>query len=544
MNRRRSLLSISFQSIEHTIDIISDSTYTGRTFYCVCQYDSLTVNGNWSITSGSQYATINSNGKVSIVEGTVNQDITIQVIYRGLSETKTINISYDNQLTIEGSSSISGISGNVIARYNSTIVNPTWSITSGNAYATIDNDGEITIISSGNIIVSAEYNNYITTKNIELIYDAGTTTETDIDENGNVTITTTTTETDSITGAISTTIVSNTLNDDGSTSSSNTEITENQDGSTETRVTTSSSDGSSSVLESTSYQDGSSQSTIILNNSDGSSSSNITNISAPDQNGSVTSTNTTTNYNSNGVITGSTENERIDNSDGSYSSSTTNYDSSGNPTDKTNEDIDVSGNINTQDIEYDEYGTEIVTGYTIDTSNNQNGSKSYNLDGVDTEYYAFDVTHGFVLNFHFTIDFNNQPANQNENHHNILTMKRANPSPWYGFQFRHSQTNGYIQLGTQFSSGNNTNTTINPSNLTNNVGEYNLRITYDPTLSKNSFICYNLITNKNVYTSNGKFPDDNTLKYLTVCIGYAQDENGNPYRYSNINVIDFNITRT
>ena len=41
-------------------------------------------------------------------------------------------------------------------------------------------------------------------------------------------------------------------------------------------------------------------------------------------------------------------------------------------------------------------------------------------------------------------------------------MKRADPSPWYGFQIRQSGTSKYIQLGTQFEFGSNTNTAINP----------------------------------------------------------------------------------
>ena len=37
---------------------------------------------------------------------------------------------------------------------------------------------------------------------------------------------------------------------------------------------------------------------------------------------------------------------------------------------------------------------------------------------------------------------------------------------------------------------------------------------------------------------------EDLLKYLKVTIGCAMDENGDPYRYSNINVYDFSITRT
>jgi hypothetical protein len=58
------------------------------------------------------------------------------------------------------------------------------------------------------------------------------------------------------------------------------------------------------------------------------------------------------------------------------------------------------------------------------------------------------LTHGFVLDYNFTIDFANQPASQDENHHNILTMKRATPEPWYGFQFRQTSTTKSIILGT------------------------------------------------------------------------------------------------
>ena len=50
---------------------------------------------------------------------------------------------------------VNGVLQNVIALYNNSVVNPTWSITSGNQYATINQSGEITIIDSGEITVSA-----------------------------------------------------------------------------------------------------------------------------------------------------------------------------------------------------------------------------------------------------------------------------------------------------------------------------------------------------------------------------------------------------
>lgn len=245
-----------------------------------------------------------------------------------------------------------------------------------------------------------------------------------------------------------------------------------------------------------------------------------------------------------GNTIGSQESTQNNNADGSYDSTSTSYDENGDPTETINASGDTEGNVSTQGIEY-ENGEPVVTGYTIDTSGNPDGEKTYNGDGVNTEYYAFDVTRGFVMHIHFYINFTQQPSGQDENHHNIVTAKRATPSPWYGFQLRQSSTNKYIQLGTQFSTGSNTNTTINPTWITTNVlGEYDLTITYNPTASTNSFVCRNNLTSSNVYTSNNKFPDIDDLKYIKVTVGCAMDANGDPFRYSNIDVLDFSITRT
>jgi len=246
----------------------------------------------------------------------------------------------------------------------------------------------------------------------------------------------------------------------------------------------------------------------------------------------------------NGDVVGSSQSTTETAADGSYEGTTTNYDANGDPVDGENVTGDTSNNVSTQSIEYDASGNTVVTGYEIDTSLNTGGTKSFSGDGVNTEYYAFDVTRGFVLDIDFLIDYSQQPPGQNENHHNILTAKRATPSPWYGFQIRQSSTNKYIQLGTQFSSGSNVNTTINHKTITGNTAEFSLTITYNPTASTNSFVCYDNIKESNVYTSNGKFPDIAELKYLKVVIGYAMDENGDPYRYSNIDVKNFNLRRT
>lgn len=279
-----------------------------------------------------------------------------------------------------------------------------------------------------------------------------------------------------------------------------------------------------------------------------------------DESGNTTTTTTTVIENEDGssqveetqVITdesgntiGSQETSTNNNADGSYDSTSTTYDENGDPTETTNVSGDTAGNVSTQGIEYDESGTSAVTAYTIDTSGNPDGEKTYNGDGVNTEYYAFDVTRGFVMHIHFYINFTQQPAGQDENHHNIVTAKRATPTPWYGFQLRQTGTNKYIQLGTQFSAGNNTNTQIaSAATASANTAEYDLTITYNPTASTNSFVCRNNLTSSNVYRSNNKFPDIDDLKYIKVTVGYAMDANGDAFRYSNIKVLDFSITRS
>ena len=268
-----------------------------------------------------------------------------------------------------------------------------------------------------------------------------------------------------------------------------------------------------------------------------------TTTTTTNEDGSTSTTTTIITNDSNGNPIGSSETEVDINADGSSSSTTTNYNADGDPESQINNTIDTDGNSSTQTIIYDDEGNETVTGYTIDTTENPDGEKTFNGDGVNTEYYAFDLTHGFVLDYNFTIDFAHQPAGQNENHHNILTMKRATPTPWYGFQLRQTGTNKYIQLGTQFSTGSNINTQISPSVLSGNVAEYNLRIIYDPTASTEKFKCIDMITGNTVFTKNDIFPDLPELRYLKVTLGYAMNESGNPYRYSNINVKNFSIKR-
>lgn len=293
------------------------------------------------------------------------------------------------------------------------------------------------------------------------------------------------------------------------------------------------------------YKSGSSSETTTetVVTPDGETITTVTTVTE-NEDGSSSSESSSTIYDEDGNVTGTVESTTNTNSDGSYESTTTSYDENGDPTATTNTGGDVDGNVSTQNIEYDENGDSVVVGYTIDTSGNPDGEKTFNGEGVNTEYYAFDMTHGFELNIHFTINYSKQPAGQNENHHNILTMKRVNPSPWYGFQLRQSNTTKNIILGTQFATGSNTNTNITGVNTSvTNEQEFDFTITYNPTASGTKFVCYDNLKNRNVYTSSLTFPDIEELRYLKVTIGCALDQNGNPYRYSNINVFNFSIQR-
>ena len=112
-------------------------------------------------------------------------------------------------------------------------------------------------------------------------------------------------------------------------------------------------------------------------------------------------------------------------------------------------------------------------------------------------------------------------------------------------QIRQSNTNKVVTLGTQFATGSNLNqnvTVTNANKLSTNVYEYNFHIVYDPTLASNQFACNELIGGFNYSTSN-TFPDIEDLKYIKTTVGCALDENGNPFRFSNINVFSFSIEK-
>lgn len=240
----------------------------------------------------------------------------------------------------------------------------------------------------------------------------------------------------------------------------------------------------------------------------------------------------------NGDVIGSTQGTKETNADGSYTGSTVNYDANGDPVDGVNVSGETNGNVSTQDVEYDETGGTVVTGYDIDTSDNPEGVKEINGEEVNTEFYAFDTTHAFELMIHFYYD----PAVQTVQQATALNAKKTEGSaPWHGFDIRRETTTAFLQYGVQFSSGNQTRAriTMNADHI------FKIKVNYDPTAANgNTFVMYDMINNKNIYTSaTGKFADTDALKYIKITIGCSLDGNAQPERRAIMDVYDFYVKR-
>jgi len=202
---------------EFSFEIDLADTIQGKSFLCRCVLNGRIVTGRWTLVSGSQYVDMNQNGKVTIHEGAVSAAVTVQCEYGGLVKTKTVTVSYDNQLTIECADTLLGTSGNAIALYNSQIITPVWSVTAGSDCIQIDSAGAIIISQSGSATLQASYNGYTAQKTVAVQYDSGTSSQTTVNDDGSIT-TETQTVVENPDGSTTTTSESITVNDDGSTS--------------------------------------------------------------------------------------------------------------------------------------------------------------------------------------------------------------------------------------------------------------------------------------------------------------------------------------
>lgn len=547
------------------------NNYTGKQFYLIAKVNGRRVNPTWSITSGGEYATINSSGKVVIDQSADENVITVQASFGGAVKTKNITVSYDNQFTIEGPDTMTGTSGNVIALYNYSQVTPTWSITSGVGYATIDSNGSITILDDGEITVSASYNNYTATKTIMLVYVANQSSQTEIDPiTGSVTNTETTTEVDPETGAITETSTSTTTAEDGSAMSETvTETIINEDGSATSQSSTVTYDddgNTASTTESTATISAADSEGVVTTeisstttNADGTSEESTSTI-IENEDGSSSSQSETIRYDENGDTTGSTTNNTEINSDGSSSSTTTNFNENGTPTDQQNVETDVVGNIDTQDVEFVDDGSSepqpVVTGYNIDTTASNGEGKEIEGNGVNTEFVPFKfATQGFIMHFRFQTTAAGQPRppitedTEDTGTNYLYTILGAKTTAkvgniWPGFEIRWvvakggNGTTGTLQFSSTLAGETSTSRAdITDGHDGNNV--YDITVTYNPNIT-NKFVVRNNITETNIQTKAKSIQDDVNLD---MTIGYSTDHNGNEIRHSNVTVLEFNVQK-
>lgn len=300
------------------------------------------------------------------------------------------------------------------------------------------------------------------------------------------------------------------------------------------------------------YKSGSSAHTdveVIVDESGNTETTTTTVIENEDGSSNTTSTTIITDESGNTI--GSQESETNVNADGSYNESTTNYNENGEATDTTNVTGDTQGNVDTQDIVYDDQGVPTVTGYTIDTSNNPEGSKDITGDGVNTGFYPFDGGDGFELHIKFRSAKLEQPnpplvedtEDKGSNYHFTILCSKDPRSPYPGFHIRWtlSKTNynsGNLVFGYRGRTGSSTNRSLA---LSKHDNLYEYRIAYDPELKKypSKFRCEDLLNGAATISLNIDF---NPLNY-GLTLGYNINMSGEPYRYSNVDILEFSITK-
>jgi hypothetical protein len=268
--------------------------------------------------------------------------------------------------------------------------------------------------------------------------------------------------------------------------------------------------------------------TTVITNQDGSS---ISMSDTYDENGNLAS-----------------ENHTEVNSDGSYHSETNNYNENGDLTTGESQSGDTSGNVNTQSVAYDSGGNPTVTGFTINTDNNPSGGSVMYGDGVNTEFRPFDGSNGFIIHMYFRSKRSEQPnppivpdtEDQQSLLYNLLGAKSAY-RPWYGLYIRW-QADNILRVGVTFSG--DTSTTYIPfsgeSCTEQTTGLYDVTITYDPHAADYKFFVHDNLNNKTLGKYRKSFMD---LETMQLTIGYALNQEGNPYRYSNMEVYDFSVSK-
>lgn len=283
------------------------------------------------------------------------------------------------------------------------------------------------------------------------------------------------------------------------------------------------------------------QKTQVVHNQDNSTST-IVSKTKKNVNGTTIRTKTTsTEY----------ENGNLDNK-----LATIDYDSSGKPITRQNKNTDVIGNVNTQNIEYDENENPIVVEYDINTLASYGIGENITGNGVNTKFFPFTFNEGFNMHIRFKTIDSEQPnpplvrdtEDSSTNYlYNIMSAKTTTADAngrWPGFEIRWAipksgpNANDSFDIRRTLAGDKKSLTTNLKGKGYNDI--YDFTITLDPSKSSDKFTIHNNITKEIITRVNNIFDNDPNI---AVTLGYAINMQGEPYRYSNVTIYDFCVER-
>lgn len=159
--------------------IYGASSITGETCEFIAMADGSQVSASWAVVSGSQCATIDGNGALTILSNAAGNNVVISATYRGNTATKVVNVTYQSGGSSE-TTVVTDESGNTTV--DTVIENPDGSSTETKTH--FDADGNETGHEVGNTDVSGNTSTQTVVKD-EQGNDIVTGYDIDTDDNPN-----------------------------------------------------------------------------------------------------------------------------------------------------------------------------------------------------------------------------------------------------------------------------------------------------------------------------------------------------------------------
>lgn len=154
-----------------SFNVSAPSAVTAETCVCTAAYNGETVYGDvtWAITSGSQYGSIDTNGRITISESAENSPITVSATYQGHTATATIYATYKSGASSSTSTETTENEDGTTTTTTTTVVdNGDGSSTSTSESTTYDENGNVAGSSSNETTNNADGSSESVTTN----YDA------------------------------------------------------------------------------------------------------------------------------------------------------------------------------------------------------------------------------------------------------------------------------------------------------------------------------------------------------------------------------------